>query len=176
MRMKTKMVGSDCGGDDDGFGGMGSRRHERAASSGGTAGWRWWSSRTCSVRCAPRAEPLLEQAERNYDLPLVRHDFHDPAATPGARKRHIMARYFDAHPAPRISAAGRGVPGVHLCQPDCDLQGEPAGVGGQVCRRAPHGAARLLRPDRGAARQGGGRHRSLAKRSRPYATRRRSTW
>jgi protein-disulfide isomerase len=43
--------------------------------------------------CA-RAEPLLEQAERNYKLPLVRHDFVIPAHT-WSMEAHIMARYFD---------------------------------------------------------------------------------
>ena len=43
--------------------------------------------------CA-RAEPLLEQAERNYKLPLVRHDFIIPVHT-WSMEAHIMARYFD---------------------------------------------------------------------------------
>jgi len=46
--------------------------------------------------CA-KAEPLLEQAERNYHLPLVRHDFIIPSH-PWSMEAHIMARYFDAHP------------------------------------------------------------------------------
>lgn len=46
--------------------------------------------------CA-KAEPLLEQAERNYHLPLVRHDFVIPMH-PWSKEAHIMARYFDAHP------------------------------------------------------------------------------
>lgn len=43
--------------------------------------------------CA-RAEPLLEQAERNYGLPLVRHDFIIPSHA-WSTEAHIMARYFD---------------------------------------------------------------------------------
>jgi protein-disulfide isomerase len=43
--------------------------------------------------CA-KAEPLLEQAERNYKLPLVRHDFVIPNHT-WSKDAHIMARYFD---------------------------------------------------------------------------------
>jgi protein-disulfide isomerase len=43
--------------------------------------------------CA-RAEPLLEQAARNYGLPIVRHDFVLPAH-PWSKEAHIMARYFD---------------------------------------------------------------------------------
>lgn len=43
--------------------------------------------------CA-RAEPLLEQAARNYGIPLVRHDFVLPAH-PWSKEAHIMARYFD---------------------------------------------------------------------------------
>ena len=43
--------------------------------------------------CA-KAEPLLEQAERNYKLPLVRHDFIIPIHT-WSKEAHIMARYFD---------------------------------------------------------------------------------
>jgi protein-disulfide isomerase len=46
--------------------------------------------------CA-RAEPLLEQAERNYGIPLVRHDFIIPSH-PWSPEAHVMARYFDAHP------------------------------------------------------------------------------
>jgi protein-disulfide isomerase len=46
--------------------------------------------------CA-RVEPLLEQAERNYGIPLVRHDFIIPSH-PWSIEAHIMARYFDAHP------------------------------------------------------------------------------
>ena len=49
--------------------------------------------------CA-HAEPLLEQAERNYDLPLVRHDFLIPSH-PWSKEAAIMARYFDAHPSPQ---------------------------------------------------------------------------
>jgi protein-disulfide isomerase len=45
--------------------------------------------------CA-RAEPLLEQAERNYGIPLVRHDFIIPSHA-WSLEAHIMARYFDAH-------------------------------------------------------------------------------
>jgi protein-disulfide isomerase len=43
--------------------------------------------------CA-KAEPLLEQAERNYHLPLVRHDFIIPIHN-WSKEAHIMARYFD---------------------------------------------------------------------------------
>ena len=43
--------------------------------------------------CA-KAEPLLEQAERNYKLPLVRHDFVIPNHA-WSKEAHIMARYFD---------------------------------------------------------------------------------
>ena len=43
--------------------------------------------------CA-RAEPLLEQAERNYGIPLVRHDFIIPSHA-WSMEAHIMARYFD---------------------------------------------------------------------------------
>ena len=53
--------------------------------------------------CA-HAEPLLEQAERNYGLPLVRHDFIIPTHK-WSMEAHIMARYFDAHPtaqSPRL--------------------------------------------------------------------------
>ena len=54
--------------------------------------------------CA-RAEPLLEQAERNYKLPLVRHDFIIPSHT-WSKEAHIMARYFDAHPTPQSPQLG----------------------------------------------------------------------
>jgi protein-disulfide isomerase len=54
--------------------------------------------------CA-HAEPLLEQAERNYDLPLERHDFLIPSH-PWSKEAAIMARYFDAHPAPENSHLG----------------------------------------------------------------------
>ncbi len=47
--------------------------------------------------CA-KAEPLLEQAERNYHLPLVRHDFIIPNHT-WSKEAHIMARYFDSQSA-----------------------------------------------------------------------------
>jgi protein-disulfide isomerase len=43
--------------------------------------------------CA-KADPLLMQAERNYGLPLVRHDFVIPNH-PWSKEAHIMARYFD---------------------------------------------------------------------------------
>jgi len=43
--------------------------------------------------CA-KADPLLLQAERNYGLPLVRHDFVIPNH-PWSKEAHIMARYFD---------------------------------------------------------------------------------
>jgi protein-disulfide isomerase len=44
--------------------------------------------------CA-KAEPLLMQAERNYGLPLVRHDFVIPVHV-WSEEAHIMARWFDA--------------------------------------------------------------------------------
>jgi protein-disulfide isomerase len=40
------------------------------------------------------ADPLLLQAERNYGLPLVRHDFILPQHK-WSKDAHIMARYFD---------------------------------------------------------------------------------
>jgi protein-disulfide isomerase len=40
------------------------------------------------------ADPLLVQAERNYGLPLVRHDFVIPNH-PWSKDAHIMARWFD---------------------------------------------------------------------------------
>lgn len=43
--------------------------------------------------CA-KADPLLKQAERNYRLPLVRHDFVIPNHA-WSKEAHIMARYFD---------------------------------------------------------------------------------
>jgi protein-disulfide isomerase len=43
--------------------------------------------------CA-KAEPLLLQAERNYGLPLVRHDFVIPNHA-WSKEAHIMARWFD---------------------------------------------------------------------------------
>jgi protein-disulfide isomerase len=43
--------------------------------------------------CA-RADPLLTQAERNYGLALVRHDFVIPNHA-WSKEAHIMARYFD---------------------------------------------------------------------------------
>jgi protein-disulfide isomerase len=43
--------------------------------------------------CA-KADPLLTQAERNYGLPLVRHDFVIPNHA-WSKEAHIMARYFD---------------------------------------------------------------------------------
>jgi protein-disulfide isomerase len=43
--------------------------------------------------CA-RAEPLLEQASRAYNLPIVRHDFTIPNHV-WSKEAHIMARYFD---------------------------------------------------------------------------------
>jgi protein-disulfide isomerase len=47
--------------------------------------------------CA-KADPLLTQAERNYGLPLVRHDFVIPNH-PWSKEAHIMARYFDTQSA-----------------------------------------------------------------------------
>jgi protein-disulfide isomerase len=46
--------------------------------------------------CA-KAEPTLEQAARNYKMPLVRHDFIIPSHT-WSTEAHIIARYFDTHP------------------------------------------------------------------------------
>jgi protein-disulfide isomerase len=43
--------------------------------------------------CA-HADPLLLQAERNYGLALVRHDFVIPNH-PWSKEAHIMARFFD---------------------------------------------------------------------------------
>jgi protein-disulfide isomerase len=43
--------------------------------------------------CA-KADPLLTQAERNYGVTLVRHDFVIPNH-PWSKEAHIMARYFD---------------------------------------------------------------------------------
>jgi protein-disulfide isomerase len=43
--------------------------------------------------CA-KADPLLMQAERNYGMPLVRHDFVIPNHA-WSMEAHIMARYFD---------------------------------------------------------------------------------
>jgi len=43
--------------------------------------------------CA-KADPLLTQAERNYGLPLVRHDFILPQHH-WSQQAHIMARYYD---------------------------------------------------------------------------------
>jgi protein-disulfide isomerase len=43
--------------------------------------------------CA-KADPLLLQAERNYGLVLVRHDFVIPNHA-WSKEAHIMARYFD---------------------------------------------------------------------------------
>jgi protein-disulfide isomerase len=43
--------------------------------------------------CA-HAEPLLEQAARNYGLPLVRHDFIIPNHA-WSMEAHIIARYYD---------------------------------------------------------------------------------
>jgi protein-disulfide isomerase len=42
-----------------------------------------------------KADPLLIQAERNYGLPLVRHDFVIPNHA-WSKEAHIMARYFDS--------------------------------------------------------------------------------
>jgi protein-disulfide isomerase len=41
------------------------------------------------------ADPLLLQAERNYGIPLVRHDFIIPIHH-WSKEAHIMARYFDS--------------------------------------------------------------------------------
>jgi protein-disulfide isomerase len=43
--------------------------------------------------CA-KADPLLTQAERNYGVALVRHDFVIPNHA-WSKEAHIMARYFD---------------------------------------------------------------------------------
>ncbi len=47
--------------------------------------------------CA-KADPLLVQAEHNYGLALVRHDFVIPNH-PWSKEAHIMARYFDTQSA-----------------------------------------------------------------------------
>ncbi len=41
------------------------------------------------------ADPLLVQAEHDYHIPLVRHDFIIPIHT-WSKEAHIIARYFDA--------------------------------------------------------------------------------
>ena len=62
--------------------------------------------------CA-KADPLLTQAERNYGMPLVRHDFVIPNHA-WSMEAHIMARYFDTQ-SPQV---GRRVPAIYFCQPD----------------------------------------------------------
>jgi len=54
--------------------------------------------------CA-KADPLLTQAERNYGVALVRHDFVLPAH-PWSKEAHIMARYFDTL-SPQVGEAFR---------------------------------------------------------------------
>jgi len=54
--------------------------------------------------CA-KADPLLVQAERNYGLPLVRHDFILPQHH-WSKEAHIMARYFDSQ-SPQLGEAFR---------------------------------------------------------------------
>ena len=44
--------------------------------------------------CA-RTQPLLQQAERNYEIPLVWHDFIIPSHA-WSKEAAIMARYFDS--------------------------------------------------------------------------------
>jgi protein-disulfide isomerase len=45
--------------------------------------------------CA-RAAPLLEEAAKNYNIPVVRHDY-PLDKHPWAREAAILARYFDTH-------------------------------------------------------------------------------
>src|SRR5437660_11653247 len=45
--------------------------------------------------CA-RAAPLLEEAARTYNIPVVRHDF-PLAMHPWAMDAAVLARYFDTH-------------------------------------------------------------------------------
>ena len=47
--------------------------------------------------CA-KADPLLIQAQHDYGIPLVRHDFVIPNH-PWSKEAHIMARYFDTQSA-----------------------------------------------------------------------------
>lgn len=54
--------------------------------------------------CA-KADPLLLQAERNYGVALVRHDFVIPNH-PWSKEAHIMARYFDTQ-SPQLGEAFR---------------------------------------------------------------------
>jgi protein-disulfide isomerase len=54
--------------------------------------------------CA-KADPLLVQAERNYGLPMVRHDFILPQHH-WSKEAHIMARYFDTL-SPQLGEAFR---------------------------------------------------------------------
>jgi protein-disulfide isomerase len=51
-----------------------------------------WEDMECPA-CA-HAEPLLQQAKRIYNLPLVRHDFIIPTHR-WSMRAHTMARYFD---------------------------------------------------------------------------------
>jgi protein-disulfide isomerase len=46
--------------------------------------------------CA-RTQPLLEQASKTYNIPLVLHDFPLGPAHPWSYQAAVMARYFDAH-------------------------------------------------------------------------------
>lgn len=54
--------------------------------------------------CA-KADPLLTQAERNYGVVLVRHDFVIPNHA-WSKEAHIMARYFDTQ-SPQLGEAFR---------------------------------------------------------------------
>ncbi|MGO9085654.1 MAG: DsbA family protein [Candidatus Sulfotelmatobacter sp.] len=46
--------------------------------------------------CA-RTQPLLEQASKTYNIPLVMHDFPLGQAHPWSYQAAVMARYFDTH-------------------------------------------------------------------------------
>jgi protein-disulfide isomerase len=46
--------------------------------------------------CA-RTQPLLEQASRTYNIPLVLHDFPLGPSHPWSYQAAVMARYFDTH-------------------------------------------------------------------------------
>jgi protein-disulfide isomerase len=54
--------------------------------------------------CA-HAQPLLQQAQRAYSIPLIWHDFIIPNH-PWSREAAIMARYFDEHPTPQSPHLG----------------------------------------------------------------------
>ena len=46
--------------------------------------------------CA-RTQPLLEQASKTYNIPLVLHDFPLGPSHPWSYQAAVMARYFDTH-------------------------------------------------------------------------------